>query len=324
MSFYDKTVLGLGLSFNYGIDSNCIIEFLSSYENFKTKSKFDNLDYSVLKGILLGSILVEMKKGLILPKILFSSLTELRKNNNIIITKSDKGNKIVIMDKNDYLTKMNDLLADRNTYRPIRSNPLKTLQADFNRELKEILLNNDELYSKFKAYLPSLPYMYGLPKCHKQGVPCRPIISTVGSVTYRLSQWLAKHLSSYVGGISHSHIKNSEDFVNKIKNFNLTEKKLVSFDVVSLFTNVPVEDTLQILERYFGRRTDTLPLGRNIFVKLLKLALSQNTFVFNNNYYVQLKGLSMGNPLSPVLANLFMENFEINLLPTILDVSVPW
>ncbi|CAF2138891.1 unnamed protein product, partial [Rotaria magnacalcarata] len=210
---------------------------------------------------------------------------------------------------------MNNLLEDENTYRSIRSNPLKTLQADYNnRALKDILLNNEELYSRFKSWLPSLPYMYGLPKIHKQNVPCRPIISTVGSVTYRLSSWLACHLSTYVGTISQAHVKNSEDLINKIKNFNLTESKLVSFDVVSLFTNVPVENTIEFLENYFKNRTDTLPLGRDIFMKLLRLALSQSAFSFNEKFYVQLNGLSMGNPLSPVMANLFMENVEKNLL----------
>ena len=87
------------------------------------------------------------------------------------------------MDKNDYLIKSYRLLNDANTYERIQSNPLKLCQANFNRELKNLLKNYGDLYKKFSAFLPSMSYFYGLPKLHKPNIPLRPIISNVNFVT---------------------------------------------------------------------------------------------------------------------------------------------
>lgn len=127
-----------------------------------------------------------------------------------MVTKADKGGKVVDMDVDMYVEKMNLLLNEGETYNMLRSNPLKRWQQTYNRKLKSILFQNfPDLFKRFQSYLPSLPYMYGLPKLHKDGVPMRPITSTNNSVTYRLSSWLANLLSPCLGTISNAHVKDS-------------------------------------------------------------------------------------------------------------------
>ena len=206
---------------------------------------------------------------------------------------------------------MDSPLDDENTYKQLTSDPLKRWQQSYNRKLKSLLFrDNPELFKKFQSYLPSLPYMYGLPKIHKDGVPMRPITSTRNSVSYNLASWLAKHLSPALGILSQSHLKDTCDFVNKIRSMNFSNKKLVSFDVESLFTKVPVKECIEILKNRIDDFNLNLPIPSSTFVSLIEICISECYFVCNQRYFTQVDGLPMGSPLPPVFSNLFREYYE--------------
>jgi hypothetical protein len=93
--------------------------------------------------------------------------------------------------------------------------------------------------------------LYGLPKIHKEGVPLRPIVNCIASHKYSQAKYMNSLLNPLVGH-SPSHIKNSEDFIHKLNTISLKESDiLVIFDVVSLITKVPLEDTLLLLKQHF-------------------------------------------------------------------------
>jgi retron-type reverse transcriptase len=75
---------------------------------------------------------------------------------------------------------------------------------------------------------------------------------------------------------------------------------MVSFDVVSLFTKVPLKCTMDLLGRHFTE--DILRLFRHV--------LTTSYFSINGQFYEQIDGVAMGSPLSPVIANFYMEDFE--------------
>ena len=82
--------------------------------------------------------------------------------------------------------------------------------------------------------------MYGLPKIHKEGTPVRPIISAVKTYNYNLAKWLNEILTPIVD-TTHM-LKDTYDFVNKISTLDSNvDRYQVSFDVESLFTNVPTK-----------------------------------------------------------------------------------
>ncbi|KAL7644275.1 UNVERIFIED_CONTAM: hypothetical protein RMT77_005102 [Armadillidium vulgare] len=137
------------------------------------------------------------------------ALLRLKKLENVVILKADKGNKVVLLNKDIYLDKAYNLLQDVSTYKKLTFNPLKSSQSFFNKEIKTLLSDNQTLIKKFTSYLPSLSYFYGLPKIHKENIPLRPIISNINCVTYNLAKWIANSLSPLIGCISSAHIKNS-------------------------------------------------------------------------------------------------------------------
>ena len=98
---------------------------------------------------------------------------------------------------------------------------------------------------------------YGTAKVHKikstdqdkiSKLPIRPIVSNIGTATHKTAQYLSKLLSPLAK--SKYTIENTKDFVNKIQKMKVPNGfKLISFDVVSLFTNVPLNATIDIILR---------------------------------------------------------------------------
>jgi hypothetical protein len=115
-------------------------------------------------------------------------------------------------------------------------------------------------------------------------------------------------------GRTPQHIKNSLDLVTKLKDFKLEEdESLISYDVSSLFTNVPVNESVEII-RHRLENDVSLPSRTSMtatqVADLLHLCLSTTYFTYNQRFYTQVEGAAMGSPVSPIVANLFMEHFE--------------
>ena len=92
---------------------------------------------------------------------------------------------------------------------------------------------------------------------------------------------------------------------------------MVCFDVVSLFTAIPVDETCI----YIRKKLENNPplhsrtnLGVDDIVSLLNFVLSNNYFVHKDNIYKQIHGCAMGSPVSPVVANMCMEVIEDSVI----------
>ena len=105
--------------------------------------------------------------------------------------------------------------------------------------------------------------------------------------------------------------KDTFEFVDELRALDVNNF-MVSFDVDSLFTNVPIEETIEIILYELFPTADSKVNGicRNDFKELLELAVKDSIFVFNNCYYKQTDGVAMGSPLGPALANIFMSHLE--------------
>ena len=107
-------------------------------------------------------------------------------------------------------------------------------------------------------------------------------------------------LKPLVGKIS-SFVKDSASWIQEISNETLDENDiLVSFDVVSLYTKIPVTDAIETIKELTNEET----------AKLVEVCLRSTYFTFREEFYEQIEGVAMGSPLSPIVANLYMESFE--------------
>ena len=99
------------------------------------------------------------------------------------------------------------------------------------------------MIQKFQSLFAICAHFYALPKVHKINNPLRPIVSNLGTATYPLSQFLVS-IFSPLWSINIYTIKNSYDFVNKLKTFNPGNCLILSLDIKSLFIHVPIEGLL--------------------------------------------------------------------------------
>ena len=115
-------------------------------------------------------------------------------------------------------------------------------------------------------------------------------------------------------------------FIYRFNNANipLHNVKLLSLDVDSLFTKVPVNDVLNFLSNKLVPYSDHFPLAIDKIIKLTELCVSNNVFTFNCNFYKQKFGCSMGSPLSPVISNLYMEYFETVIIKDVKPKDMIW
>ena len=138
-------------------------------------------------------------------------------------------------------------------------------------------------------------------------------MSTIGSPTYRLAKELAGILTPLAGS-TRSFIKNSAHFVERIRELDLEKDDcLVSFDVVSLFTKVPVDEAIAEISRRLkedGDLIDRTPIPADDICSLVELCLKSTYFQFGSEFYEQIEGAAMGSPLSPIVVNIYMEHFE--------------
>ena len=97
----------------------------------------------------------------------------------------------------------------------------------------------------------------------------------------------------------------------------------MSFDVVSLFTNIPIGLALSVVEKRLDEVdvSDYTPLP---LLSLLRLCLSSTTFCYNGTIYQQIFGTAMGSPVSVVVANVVMEHIEDLALRSSLVPTVFW
>ena len=154
---------------------------------------------------------------------------------------------------------------------------------------------------------------------YKAGIPLGPIISSTGTVTYNTAKELAKILKPLVGSSSH-HVHNTRDFIEYIKDVRLRQGEcIISYDVTALFTSVPIQPVLNIIQQRLAKEKDLqkrTSMTIKQIISLLEFCLNSTSFDSQGQYYQQVEGAAMGSPLSPIVANIFMENFEKEVLET--------
>ena len=249
------------------------------------------------------------------------ALKHLKEDQTSMVLPADKGRVSVVMDTDTYHTKMSSLI-ENGPYQLLNKDPTDRLT----RKLSEKLLTlkrsghlSEAVYKKIRPRHKQPPRIYGLSKIHKADVPLRPIVSCINTFAYDLSAYLAYILSPLTGN-SEFTVTNSAHFVSTINSETILGNEImVSFDVESLFTNVPidaaVQATLQKLENdpTLADRTTLTPAQ---IADLLSFVLRSTYFQYNGSIYEQQEGAAMGSPVSAVIANLYMESFEEQAITT--------
>ena len=139
------------------------------------------------------------------------------------------------------------------------------------------------------------------------------VSSYCGSPLCNLNKYVANILKAYVKAES-NNAKNPTTFSNYIRNVPMEDDKImVSFDVTSLHTNIPIIDTLNIIKDYvnsddqFTRKT---AIPQHKFLDLVKLVLTTTSYTLNSQFYQQTDDVSMEWPASSTTAEIYVQAHE--------------
>ena len=152
----------------------------------------------------------------------------------------------------------------------------------------------------------------GNPKTRKNvhDSPLRPIVSQIGTVTYQTAKWLNSIITKYMN--KRYMIESTHEFITISKSIE-NPKMLASLDVESLFTNIPVNETIDIIIHEVYNHPDIAPpnMPKESLKNLLYICTTKTPFKSPKGHlYQQIDGVSMGTPLGPTLANFYTSFVE--------------
>lgn len=251
-----------------------------------------------------------------------AALDQLKKAKHIVIKPADKGSAVVLMDREQYVLEAQRQLNDPTYYKklenPIYMETIPMIQDILLNLKKKKVINAKQLQYLQGDLQPRERRFYILPKIHKNPstwtVPYeipkgRPIVSDCGSETYQTAEFLDFFLNP-LSTRHPSYVKDTCHFVNLVKNIKApSEFYFFSMDVASLYTNIDIEAGMTAVKRIFSRYPDPGRPDEEI-LQLLEINLRRNDFVFDGQFYLQVKGTAMGKRFAPAYANIFMSIWE--------------
>ncbi|XP_072041086.1 uncharacterized protein [Amphiura filiformis] len=230
------------------------------------------------------------------------AIKDLKKAENIIILPADKGKSTVVLDKVEYEEKVTTMLDDKKTYEELPTDPTQKYKRKLVSVLSSLKKEGKISEVKYKQLYPTaenVPRLYCTPKIHKPNTPLRPIVDYTATIGYSTSRWLADILGGLVGKTQH-HVKNSQHLSEELGKVIIEEEDILnSHDVVSLFTNTPIDQVLDIVKnrlekenvlRVYNKETG-FKLTSDDVVQLLDFILTTTYFTFRGksiaNFLVQ-------------------------------------
>ena len=233
------------------------------------------------------------------------------------------------MNKQDYIKEGLRQLCDPPFYKEIQRDPTNKNTTEIQKFLsliKEKKLLPQEHITFISPKNCRTPLFYLLPKILKANNPGRPIVSACDSPTEKISLYLESYPKPLTLKVR-SYIRDTSDFLQKLKELGQIHKDslLVTIDVVSLYTNIPHKDGIRATKYALETRQSKEPkTWVQVLLRLLHFILTKTAFKFNDKFYEQISGTTMGTKCALSYSILFMDKFERDFLSTSRLIPLVW
>ena len=206
----EEDVLQLGLQFGLPDAKPRFVDHFLAFERFISNLTYNRRQFvgseqswtgliNGIKSVANESFTHKPSTNSSVDKHRISVLKGLKDDKNIVICKPDKGNGVVILNKDDYISKTEEILQDITKFKLLKEDWFKCilrLEDKLNRLLRAIKTKlTDEVYGWLYASGSTPGVLYGLPKVHKDGCPIRPILSAIGTFNYNLAKFFVPVLA---------------------------------------------------------------------------------------------------------------------------------
>ena len=234
----------------------------------------------------------------------------LKQDNSVTVRRADKAACFVLIPTNEYISKIDRILSDTSKFTHITRNPTDDIKTRANQIIRTVNAKRGGHKLPLLTGEYGLGYCYGNVKTHKNGNPLRPIISQIPTPTYNLAKHLNNLLTPFIP--NDYSLSSPTDFLDLLKGSD-AGGTIASLDVESLFTNVPVDRTIQFImeEVYPEDAAPKIDIPKTHLKSLLELCTKEAPFVSPaGRMYKQVDGVAMGSPLGVLFANFFMGRVE--------------
>ena len=241
---------------------------------------------------------------------------EFLKKNELIAVPFDKGIGYCVMPVMSYQNKLMPILnldqfekvekTRNNAKNPIMKEEERVIETL--KQLRKDDKISENLFNKLKPIGSQPPRLYGLAKVHKDNTPLRPVVSMPGSPYHNVAKQVAHWLSLVPQcNINCSTKELSDDLKNHVVDDN---ERLLSFDIVSLYTNVPVREAIDVCADLLFNHVLISGVDKDTFKVLATLASCDVVISTHVGYYKQVEGLAMGSSPAPMLANGWLSSYD--------------
>lgn len=236
----------------------------------------------------------------------------LRDHPEVVIIQADKGGVTVAIDRQQYTDLSNEILSDRVYYQQLTRDPTSSLQQKANKIVSELKKSGSiqaEIARDLMIYNAVPARFYGLPKIHKPQLSLRPIISSLNCPNAKIAKFITDILTNSYNKDNTYFVSDSFHFASLINEFKIPEGfVLASLDVVSLFSNIPLDLALQSIDNRWDQISNFCNLNREDFKKLVTFVFESTYFTFNNSFFKQTFGTPMGSVVSPIISLYVMDD----------------
>ena len=286
---------------------------------------------SIPKRKLHQNLSEEEQKGL-------DQLVSKQRMGDLVIQKTDKGGGIAIMNRSDYIEKIekehlqstviNKDGSKIKVYRKLDRQGVHWHHFLIKSAVKDALRDgiiDSEVANSLILETPREGRAYGMVKAHKEIPegeklpPLRLVISGCGSTTENCSHFV-DHFTKEIPKKLDSHIQDTPHLLRMLNDMNKSRSLpenaiLVTIDVVGLYPNIPQDEGMEAFRECIqdpNMRDQSMPT--DFLMTLLRYVLSFNSFSFNGELYLQNWGTAIGTKAAPTYATIFMANLEKKLL----------
>ena len=243
------------------------------------------------------------------------------------------------MEKTVYIRRcLEDHLLDTKTYRRITKQEALTRNAEIVDEIKHLmeidkaarerlpLTDTQKYFARGLKQKKGVAKFYANPKIHKKPIPgrqnewpTRPVVATCSSPIEILSKWLDDQLQQVLH-LCPSYLKDGYQLIRELSDMAPlpTNAKLVTADASSMYTNIDTDFGIAVIDKWLDRHKQELPYGfpTKKIVKGLRIVMKNTVFVFDDTYWLQLKGTAMGTSVAVTYATIFFSYWEeIGIIP---------
>jgi len=235
--------------------------------------------------------------------------------NNLTLIKADKSNANVIIDSNELEAKTIKFINENNCIL-LNKDPTSKFQTQISNLIKnnssQVLNNKNK--NIYKMDNPIAPKLNTLIKLHKTDKPIRPLINSKTAPNYKIGKIITKILKEKLQLENKYNIKNSIQLTENLINTQISsDTKLYSFDITNMYTNIPVDNTINLIENTLNNKKESRIYIKQI-TNILHTILKQNYFEYNNKIYQQTDGLAMGAPTSAIISETFLQEIDKSII----------